>query len=170
MSVDGCPHTFAELATKVLPGRMDEMRSAMREPWKMSDFSLVGLGTRGHLNRIGRKADFKGCYVLLEIGTPVYVGISQNVIQRLQQHVKGKTHYDASLAYRMAAHGNEAYPTRSIAMEDPNFFSQFGKHQSYIKSLNVACVEIDNPLELYLFEAFCSMELDTHQWNTFATH
>jgi hypothetical protein len=170
MPIDECPYTFVELATRVLPDRMKQMRSSMQIPWKMSDFSQAGVGTKSHVLKLGRKADFKGCYVFLESSTPVYVGISQCVIQQLQQHVKGKTHYDASLAYRMAADGKISYPTRSSAMEDPVFRSGFEKNQTYIQSLYVACVEIDNPLELYLFEAFCSMELDTHQWNTFATH
>ena len=40
----------------------------------------------------------------------------------------------------------------------------------YLRSLNVAFIEIGNPLELYLFEAYCAMELDTSEWNTFETH
>jgi len=40
--------------------------------------------------------------------------------------------------------------------------------------LATAFVEIANPLELYLFEAYCAMELstgsDTGAWNTFLTH
>jgi hypothetical protein len=35
-------------------------------------------------------------------------------------------------------------------------------------------VKIDNPLELYLFEPYCALELDTRfeagGWNTFETH
>ena len=38
----------------------------------------------------------------------------------------------------------------------------------------MAFVEIANPLELYLFEPYCAMELltgfDTGGWNTFLTH
>jgi hypothetical protein len=35
---------------------------------------------------------------------------------------------------------------------------------------NVAFIEVANPLELYRFEAYRAMELDTAAWKTFATH
>jgi hypothetical protein len=34
----------------------------------------------------------------------------------------------------------------------------------------VAFIAIENDLEIYLFEAFCAMELDAWEWNTFRTH
>ena len=36
--------------------------------------------------------------------------------------------------------------------------------------MSVAFIEIENPLELYVFEAFAAMTLGTHEWNTFRTH
>jgi hypothetical protein len=64
--------------------------------------SLLTAPKRQVLARFGRTADCSGCYVLLEKGDPFYVGISRKVASRLSQHVKGKTHFDASLAYAMA--------------------------------------------------------------------
>ena len=55
-------------------------------------------------------------------------------------------------------------------MSDPNFQNEFEKAKSYLKSLNVAFIEIQNDLEIYLFEAYCAMQLDTAEWNTFKTH
>lgn len=55
-------------------------------------------------------------------------------------------------------------------MKDPAFQRHFNAAKTYLSSLNVAYVEIFNPLELYLFEAYCAMELDTSTWNTFETH
>jgi len=55
-------------------------------------------------------------------------------------------------------------------MADVAFQDGFREAQSYLKGLQVAFLEIDNPLELYLFEAFAAMELDTCDWNTFETH
>ena len=55
-------------------------------------------------------------------------------------------------------------------MELEEFMKHFHLSQQYLCTLRVAFVEIDNPLELYVFEAYAAMELDTGVWNTFATH
>jgi hypothetical protein len=34
----------------------------------------------------------------------------------------------------------------------------------------VAAVKIENPVELYVFEAYVAMKLGTSRWNTFKTH
>ena len=60
--------------------------------------------------------------------------------------------------------------TRSNAMVDALFRPKFIEAQGYLRGLLVAFIEIANPLELHLFEAFCAMELDTSLWNTFETH
>jgi hypothetical protein len=59
-------------------------------------------------------------------------------------------------------------------MKNPEFRAAFEAAKKRLKSFSVAFVEIDNPLELYVFEAYCAMELDTgfdaSGWNTFVTH
>ena len=94
MAIDGCPHTFKHLAEEVLPKDMERMRAAIVSPMKME---LVAGGRRAVLRHFGRTSDFSGCYVLVEKSIPFYVGISRKVVSRLTQHVKGKTHFDASL-------------------------------------------------------------------------
>ena len=89
---------------------------------------------------------------------------------RLRQHGKGTTHFDASLAYRMACEKMPHELTRDEAMKDPDFRRAFDEAQTLIRHSSVAFVEISNPLELYLFEAYCAIELDTSEWNTFRTH
>ena len=170
MAIDDCQYSFNELANKVMPVRMKDLRYRMQEPIAMAEFGATGVGTSGILTKLGLKKDFKGCYVLIDRGRSIYVGISQNVIQRLQQHVKGKTHYDASLAYRMAAANNPHSTTRSGAMHNDAFKDSFMRSKDYIRTLAVAYIEITNPVELYLFELYCTMELNTDQWNTFKTH
>ena len=61
-------------------------------------------------------------------------------------------------------------PISRDAMDDPEFRRQFEQAKLYIAGLNVAFTPIANPLELYLFEAYCAMELDTNELNTFETH
>lgn len=150
------------------------MRAALAAPRNMDLFARPGVGPRALLKEFGLVQDFSGCYVLLEAGEPIYVGISRGVIGRLRQHVFGKTHFDASLAFRIAMtkHPDRTIVnlTRSEAMQDPLFGTSFTEAQTYLRSLQVATIAITNPLELYVFEPFCALELDTHQWNSFETH
>ena len=147
---------------------------ALTDPRDMELFARPGVGTSTLLKEFGIPQDFSGCYVLLEAGLPIYVGISRGVIGRLRQHVFGKTHFDASLAFRvaMARHPDRtiANLTRSEAMRDSLFGMSFAEAQGYLRSLKVAAIAIENPLELYVFEPYCALELDTHQWNSFETH
>ena len=174
MPLHDCPHSFHDLAATVLPAQMAKMRRALAEPLDMSLFAQPGIGTGTLVKQLGVGRDFSGCYVLLEAAVPIYVGISRGVIGRLRQHVFGKTHLDASLAFRiaMARHPDRAIAnfTRSGAMQDPLFGTSFAEAQAYLRSLNVAMIAIENPLELYVFEPYCAIELDTHQWNSFETH
>jgi hypothetical protein len=170
MAIDGCTATFAELAETVLPKHMENMRLAMEHPRPLAEFCISAVGVKTIAKRLGRTGDFSGCYVMLRRTVPFYVGISRGVIGRLRQHGTGRTHFDASLAYRMACEKVPHDLTRKAAMEKSEFRRAFDEAKHLLAGANVAFVEITNPLELYLFEAFCAMELDTHEWNTFRTH
>lgn len=168
--VDGCLFTFAELAQDVLPAHMTELRSSMAAPRPMLDFAQKGVGVKTLLREAGRGSDFPGCYVMLDAGRPFYVGISRKVFTRLRQHVLADTHHSATLAYRMAAKWTGHSMRRSEAMADPDFKREFDRAREKIRSLDVAYVEIDNPLVLHVFEAYAALELGTGEWNTFETH
>ena len=142
----------------------------MAEPRAMSEFATPGVGVRTLLGRLGIEDDFAGCYVLVDNGKPIYVGISKKVVDRLRQHVLGTTHHAASLAYRIAKKNAPHALTRKGAMAEKAFQSEFLNARNYIRGLDVAFVAVDNALVLYLFEAFAAMELDTCDWNTFETH
>jgi predicted GIY-YIG superfamily endonuclease len=167
MAIDGCVFTFQQLAQEVLPNDMKRMRAAIAAPMRME---LVTGGRRAVLNHFGRPKDFSGCYVLVEKGQPFYVGISRKVVSRLTQHVKGKTHSDASLAYAMACHCCEHSMRRAKAMADKVFLAAFEQERTRIRNMDVAVIEIDNPVELYLFEVYAALELRTATHNTFRTH
>lgn len=170
MPIDGCTSTFTELAISVLPNHMESMRIAMMNPRPIETFCISAVGTRSILKELGRTKDFSGCYVLLRGSAPFYVGISRGVVGRLRQHGTGKTHFDASLAYRIACEKVPHDLTRNNAMKDIAFLEAFSVARDLLRSSNVAFIEIPNPLELYLFEAYCAIELDTSDWNTFRTH
>ena len=154
----------------MLPLYMEEMRGKIASPIHMSMFAKKGVGKATALKMLNLQKDFPGCYVLIEKKVPIYVGISRGVIQRLIQHVKGRTHYDATLAYRLASENKIHGLQREAAMRDPEFKNEFNRAKDYLKSLDVAFIEIENDLELYLFEVYCSMDLKTVKWNTFRTH
>lgn len=170
MAIDGCASTFGEMAGIVLPEYMVRLRTGLAAPRLLSSFCERGLGVKSILSRLQKQCDFSGCYVLLEDGKPFYVGISRTVVQRLRQHLTGRTHYDASLAYQMASEKTGHRMNRAVAMQDAAFRSAFEEAKVQLRGCSVAFIEIDNPLELYLFEAYCAMELNTCKWNTFRTH
>ncbi len=168
--VDGCKSTFAELASNILPNYMSKLRAAMGDPRRLKQFCIPGVGVKTILKQIGYARDFPGCYVLSHDDIPFYVGISRGVVRRLRQHVFGGTHFDASLAYRMACGKMTHNMRQAEAMKNDQFRSAFDEAQRLLRDSTVAFIEISNPLELYLFEAYCAMELNTGQWNTFRTH
>jgi hypothetical protein len=59
---------------------------------------------------------------------------------------------------------------RDQAMKDDQFRQVFLSAQGRLRQTSVAFVEISNDLELYLFEVYAAMKLDTDTWNTFRTH
>lgn len=174
MALHDCTHTFQELAANVLPAHMARMHIARANVRDMSQFARPGVGAARLLKEFHLSEDFSGCYLLIDRGEPIYVGVSRKVIARLRQHVFGKTHFDASLAFRIAMKNHPdrtvANLTRDAAMKDPLFGTSFAEAQTYLRSLQVATIAIQNPLELYVFEAYCALELNTHQWNSFETH
>ncbi len=174
MPVDDCKYTFDELTREVLPDLMKQLRVRMEHPTPMSAFAQQGVGSASLLKRFGLKSDPCACYVLIDKGHPIYVGISKSVVTRLIEHVRGRDHFSATLAYRMAATKYPHGKTSAAAMKDAAFQKQFAEQREYLRALDVAFIEIQNPLVLYLFEAYCAMELDTGidlgGWNTFRTH
>lgn len=168
--IDGCEHSFEDLAHTVLPRYMDQLRRWLATPTPLVGFAKPGHGPTTLAKSLGRTMDFSGCYVLLEGDRPFYVGISRKVLSRLRQHVLGRTHFDASLAYAIARRTASANGSRSAAMANAAFQQAFAAAQARLRAMSVAFIEIENPLELYLFEAFAAMTLGTHEWNTFRTH
>jgi hypothetical protein len=170
MPIDQYPGTFDLLVGTELPALLDQLETSKQNPIPMGDFAIDGVGVASLTRNLGLTGDFPGCYLLLDGVRPFYIGISKGVLQRLRQHVRGTTHFDASLAYRIAAHRMPHQHTRSRAMETEQFKDQFDAAKDYIRQLNVAYVRVNNPLVLYIFEPYCAMHFDTAEWNTFETH
>jgi len=119
---------------------------------------------------------FAGCYVFIDSSTPVYVGISRNVLKRIGDHVKGKTHLSASFAYRMAAKQQVPTGTASAAManQDAPFYRLFEEMKRLVAKMHVAFIPVDIEsdcgISLYMFEPYAAAKLNTLKWNKFTTH
>jgi len=176
MALDGFEQDFAYLASQVLPAHMKKLQEAMKSPFPMAELRQKGTGplTMARRNKFDR--DVPGAYVLLDGRRPIYVGISRHVFARLASHVQGPDQYNATLAFQMAQAGAPAKfaGTAAEAMADPEFRRQFDVARNYIAGLGGAVVEIQNPFERYVFEAYCALGLGTGRdnggWNTFDTH
>ncbi|QPF72256.1 hypothetical protein G8A07_04475 [Roseateles sp. DAIF2] len=170
MPIDNCIHTFEQLSTIVLPAHLKRLQLALQSPKPAATFVGFKSACKDALAQVDKTVDFPGCYVFSDQGKPVYVGISRGVVKRLVQHLNFESHYAASLVYKMAT---EDYPhemKRDQAMKDDQFREVFLSAQGRLRQMTVAFVEINNDLELYVFEVFAAMKLDTDTWNTFRTH
>jgi len=121
MIVDGCAHTYEQLTTSILPGHMRRLRESLASPWAGNRFAQSGQGPVSIARDLGLSGDFPGCYVLLERGEPIYVGISRSVLARVRQHLTGSTHFDASLPYLMAQRRAPTSGSRDEAMQNDAF-------------------------------------------------
>jgi len=174
MAINGCHHTFEELALEVLPRYMLTLREHMEMPVALRPLTEKGIGPVTVAKRLGLSEDPTGCYVFLDRGLPVYVGISKHVLQRILEHVRGTDHFTATLAYQMAAVRYPHRTTAARAIRDPEFRARFDEAREHLRDMSIAFVEIANPLELYVFEAYCALELgtglDNAGWNSFVPH
>lgn len=170
MFIDNCPHSFDELAKVVLPAHLSRLLQQLPMARAASEFAAENEGPVAMARRLGLQSDFSGCYLLLDETGPIYVGISRKVLSRLRQHLRGKTHFDASLVYAIAQRRCPTSGHRNHVMQQEAFQSAFSEAQLYLRSLRVAFVDIENALELYVFEAYAAMHFGTHEWNTFRTH
>lgn len=111
---------------------------------------------------------FSGIYLLYHHDQPIYVGISRHVLRRLKQHVDGRNHYSASLAYRIAKEQSGAYPADQGRDAFP--LPEIQRVQDYLlKEVEATTLPIANAEHLYLLELYAAMELAT-PYNRFETH
>lgn len=108
-----------------------------------------------------------GLYLFSEGGIPVYFGISRNVFKRLSQHAFGKTHYSASLAYRIEKDGKELEELKKLKNRNELDFSI---SQTRIRNeFKVNVFPISDPYELYWMEVTLAGMFGT-KYNEFETH
>ena len=168
--IDDCEKSFGALAINVLPEHFLRLKENMKSPFPASWVRERSVGHATLLKRIGREVDFSGCYVFIENGEPLYVGISRGVIGRLFQHLTSNNHFSGSLAYYISKRQRDPGGTREENMTHPEFRTLFEDSQRRLEKCSIGTVEIDNAVELHLFEVYAAMELGTGEFNSFRTH
>lgn len=117
--------------------------------------------------------DFQGIYLFFLNDEPIYTGISRVVLKRLQQHVKGSSHFTSSLCYKMGAHFyEETMGNKHTGGRKGLCFKTYS--EPFKKRLRdfaeVAILPIESPIELYIFESYVAVEAKTFFYNRFETH
>lgn len=156
MSLHGCDYSFEELTLIVLPSHFANLAKSLQQPFSLRKFSdnPIDISTNA------------GCYVISQQGIPIYVGIAKNMRRRIQDHLSGDPSR-ANLAVRIAA--KEVGVKLSAIKKHPQFVQAFEAAKSNLLLCGVSWVDISNPLEMYIFEPYCAMKLNTCDYNFFDT-
>ncbi|MBU2009492.1 MAG: hypothetical protein KJ624_06640 [Chloroflexi bacterium] len=128
--------------------------------------------SRDRLQRIPER----GVYVLYEDDTPIYVGRSNRLRQRLLEHSRPSSlHNSAPFAFNLAKEeaGKRGIDLqgkqRSQMANDPRFVELFKEAKQRVAAMKVRSIEITHPIEQTLFEVYAALALQT-PYNDFDTH
>jgi len=117
-----------------------------------------------------------GVYLFSEGPTPLYVGNTRNLRQRLRQHTAiNSRENEAALAWRIALkdaeqRGLAVTGTRKQIEADPAFAETFSQARDRVCAMDVRFIEIDDPVTRTLFEVYAAQALGTDEFNSFETH
>ncbi len=89
---------FDRIVNDNLPKRLKMLEILMESALPAETFARSGVGIKSVLKELGRISDFKGIYVFVQHGKPVYIDESSYVIKRLLRQFKGSARYQRKLA------------------------------------------------------------------------
>ena len=117
----------------------------------------------------------RGVYVFYEDESPIYVGRSNRLRQRLLEHGRRSSrHNSATFAFNIAmAAATDARislpeTTRTEIEAYPSFRSLYDKAKERVAEMNIRVIEIKDPIEQTIFEVYAALALQTH--NSFDNH
>ena len=117
----------------------------------------------------------KGIYVFYENEEPIYVGRSNRMKDRIQEHGrKSSYHNSATFAFILAKEianeqGIDINKTRNALESGSTFSDIFLEQKERVSGMKVRVIEINDPIIQTIFEVYVSMELNT-EYNDFDTH
>jgi predicted GIY-YIG superfamily endonuclease len=114
-----------------------------------------------------RDAQIKGVYLLSEGDSYLYVGRSDNIKTRLQQHSRDSSnHNSAPFAFRLAREDTGIIKasyvsngSRESLEKEPVFKEAFMRAKRKVKSMDVRYAEERDPLKQYLLELYIAISL-----------
>jgi len=148
---------FDELVAK-MPGLLQNLES---QPFR----------TRENLVAIPKS----GVYVFYENDKALYVGRSNRLRTRLQEHGRlSSTHNSASFAFNLAkekmrAKGIPGYVTRKELEQAPGFDKAFFEAKNRVVQMKIRVIQVDNQVTQALFEIYAALALNA-PYNDFSTH
>ena len=117
----------------------------------------------------------KGIYVFYENNKPIYVGRTNRMKVRIQEHGrKSSYHNSATFAFILAKEkaneqGIDINKNRNALESDSTFRNIFLEQKERVSGMKVRVIEINDPIIQTIFEVYVSMELNT-EYNDFDTH
>ncbi len=128
--------------------------------------------TRDNLARIPKQ----GIYVFYENEEALYVGRSNGLKSRIQQHGRQSSdHYSATLAFNMAKkemnvnRNKRGLATRNELEKAPGFKEAFFLARKQVAKMQVKVIGIEDQIAQALFEVYAALTLNT-KYNDFSTH
>jgi hypothetical protein len=169
MAINNCKHAFEDLANQHFPNFFIALEGKLKAKISSQTFTCAGNGYKRTIKTLGLEKDFQGCYVFFEDETPMYVGISQNVVKRLCNHFNAANHYESSLVFKVACERGIIQSHRKDH-KGQIYREEFEKALQRVQSWSVTFIEVPCHVSLYLFEVYVAMRYDTAKHNSFQTH
>jgi len=117
-----------------------------------------------------------GVYSFYESGKSIYIGRSNRMKQRLQEHGRpSSNHNTAPFAFNLAkeeferGQGIPSEVTREELASDPRFRDLFFKAKDRVARMKIRVIGINDQVEQALFEIYAALSLNT-KYNDFGTH
>jgi len=117
-----------------------------------------------------------GVYVFYRENKPLYVGRSNRLKERIQEHGRPSSdHYSATLAFTIAKErmnfnrNKRRLATRNDLEKAPGFKEEFFLARKQVAAMQVKVVKIEDQRAQTLFEIYAALVLNT-KYNDFQTH
>jgi len=143
-----------------------------RMPILLNELKGTPLLNRNELKDIPRS----GVYVFYREGNPLYVGRSNRLKERIQEHGRPSSdHYSATLAFSMAKErvnfnrNKRRLATRNELEKASGFKKEFFLARKQVAEMQVKVIEIEDQITQALFEIYAALTLNT-KYNDFGTH